>query len=94
MQKLVICSIYRSPKRDEMYLYVAKQDQLSRVPEELLTLFGTPTHVMDMPLTEKRQLARVETAKVLAALEENGYFLQMPPPQDDYLIKAKPGQFG
>lgn len=94
MQKLVVCSIYRSPKRDEMYLYVIKREQLSRVPAELLTIFGTPQHVMDMPLTEKRELARVETAKLLAALEEKGYFLQMPPPQDDYLIKPKPGQFG
>lgn len=94
MNSLVICSVYRSPKRDEMYLYVAKKDQLSRVPAELLNLFGTPQHVMDIPLTEKRELARVDKTKLLASIEEKGYFLQMPPPQEEYLIKPKPGQFG
>jgi len=94
VNSLVICSVYRSPKRDEMYLYVAKKDQLSRVPAELLNLFGTPQHVMDIPLTEKRELARVDKTKLLASIEEKGYFLQMPPPQEEYLIKPKPGQFG
>lgn len=81
-----ICSVYLSPRKDEMYLYVDKRDQLNKVPEALLEMFGTPKHVMDIPLTEKRQLARVDTAKVLSELDEKGYFLQMPPPKEDYLL--------
>lgn len=94
MQKLPLCSIYKSSKRDEMYLYVLKSEQLSRVPPELLTHFGTPHHVMDMLLNEKRKLARVDKELVFASIEEKGFFLQMPPPQDEYVLKPKPGQFG
>lgn len=81
-----ICSVYLSPKKDEMYLYVDKRDQLSKVPEALLEMFGTPKHVMDIPLKAERKLARVETEKVLAELDDKGYFLQMPPPKDDYML--------
>ncbi|WP_415896574.1 YcgL domain-containing protein [Neptuniibacter sp. QD48_55] len=81
-----ICSVYLSPRKDEMYLYVDKRDQLSKVPEALLEMFGSPKHVMDIPLTADRELARVDTEKVLSDLDEKGYFLQMPPPKDDYML--------
>ncbi len=83
---LKICSVFLSPRKDEMYLYVDKRDQLERVPEALLEMFGQPRHVMDIPLTDKRKLARVDTAKVLEELESKGYYLQMPPPKDDYML--------
>ena len=41
-QKRIICSIYRSKKKDEMYLYVDKTKALSLVPEALLVMFGKP----------------------------------------------------
>lgn len=81
-----ICSVYLSPRKDEMYLYVDKRDQLKQVPEALLEMFGTPKHVMDIPLTKDRELARVEAEKVLSEIEEKGYYLQMPPPKDDYML--------
>ena len=81
-----ICSVYLSSRKDEMYLYVDKRDQLNKVPEALLEMFGKPKHVMDIPLTAKRKLARVESEKVLAEIEEKGFYLQMPPPKEDYLL--------
>lgn len=39
-----ICSIYKSPRKNEMYLYVLKAEGLERVPEALLPYFGTPVH--------------------------------------------------
>lgn len=81
-----IVSIYKSPRKDEMYIYTDKRDQLSKVPEQLLEMFGTPIHVMDMPLKADRKLARIEIDKLFAGLDEKGYFLQMPPPKDDYML--------
>lgn len=81
-----ICSIYKSPRKDEMYLYVDKRQALTRVPQALLEMFGAPLHVMDMPLTAQRTLARVESEKVLRELDEKGYYLQMPPAKDDYML--------
>ncbi|PVZ64965.1 YcgL domain-containing protein [Pelagibaculum spongiae] len=73
------CAIYRSSKKQEMYLYVEQEDDFSRVPEALLKLFGTPTHVMNLQLTPERKLARVPVEKVIGNLQANGYYLQQPP---------------
>ncbi|PSL15728.1 hypothetical protein CLV44_1038 [Marinobacterium halophilum] len=82
-----IISIFKSTRKDEMYLYVDKREQLERVPELLLEKFGRPVHVMDMPLKAERKLARIEdTQKLINDIEGKGYFLQMPPPKEDYLL--------
>lgn len=78
--------IYRSPRKPEMYLYVIKARGLADVPEELLTLFGQPEQVMDMLLTAERRLARVETSRVLGELADKGFYLQMPPGREDYML--------
>jgi len=68
-----------------MYLYVNRQEALERVPEALLAAFGTPVHAFDFVLTPERKLAREDITKVLANLEQQGFHLQMPPPEDDYI---------
>ncbi|GIZ12081.1 YcgL domain-containing protein [Pseudomonas sp. NCCP-436] len=80
-----ICSIYKSPRKNEMYLYVLKAEALSRVPEGLLALFGPPVHAFDLVLTPERKLAREDIGQVLENLEKQGYHLQMPPPEDEYI---------
>jgi hypothetical protein len=80
-----ICSIYKSPRKREMYLYVDKREALARVPEALLEVFGAPQHVFDMLLTPERKLAREDAAKVLDNIERQGFHLQMPPPEEEYI---------
>ena len=80
-----ICSIYKSPRKNEMYLYVLKSDALERVPENLLAAFGPPTLAFSMVLTPERTLAREDIHTVLENLEKQGYHLQMPPPEDEYI---------
>ena len=80
-----ICSIYHSPRKNGMYLYVLKEDALKRVPEELLTAFGKPRHAFDLVLTPERKLAREDIAQVLENLDSQGYHLQMPPAEDEYI---------
>ncbi len=78
-----ICTIYRSSKKEGMYLYVDKAEDLSKVPEALLQKFGKPEQAMTLVLHPERKLARVDVEKVLEELEENGFFLQMPPQISD-----------
>jgi uncharacterized protein len=78
-EKKVICQIFRSPREEGMYLYVAKEEGLERVPEELLQRFGKPQPAMVLVLTPERKLARVSAERVIACLEESGYYLQLPP---------------
>lgn len=81
-----ITSIYKSSRKDEMYLYVNKAEGLQRVPEALLAMFGTPIHVTDMVLKPERKLARADVERVLADLDDKGFYLQMPPQREDYLL--------
>lgn len=83
---LLLVSVYKSPKRDEMFLYVPKADGLGKVPAALLEMFGTPRHVMDIPLKPGRDLARVSAERLREELEGKGFYLQMPPPKEDYLL--------
>ena len=80
-----ICSIYRSPRKNEMYLYVLKSDALESVPEGLLGVFGKPVHAFDLVLSPERALAREDINLVLEHLDTQGYHLQMPPAEDEYI---------
>jgi uncharacterized protein YcgL (UPF0745 family) len=81
------CSIYKSSKKDEMYLYVARPSEndaeasnpLDVIPEALRIAFGRATFVMHIELTETRKLARVNVLHVIDSIETNGFFIQMPP---------------
>ena len=68
-----------------MYLYVLKAEALERVPETLLSGFGKPQQAFDLVLTPERTLAREDIGKVLENLKEQGYHLQMPPAEDEYI---------
>ncbi len=73
------CSVYKSSKKNEMYLYVDRKYDLKELPEALTLVFGEPLHVLDMILTPEKKLARVAANKVLESIVEKGFFLQMPP---------------
>lgn len=79
------CVIYRSSKRDQTYLYVEKKDDFSRVPEALMKDFGTPILAMMLPLDGSKKLARADLEKVKQRLEQDGYYLQIPPPPESLL---------
>ncbi|WP_448694835.1 YcgL domain-containing protein [Pseudomonas moraviensis] len=80
-----ICSIYQSSKRSGMYLYVLKSDALERVPEALMTAFGKAKHAFDLVLSPERKLASEDITVVLENLDKQGYHLQMPPAEDEYI---------
>ena len=73
------CFVYKSLKKEFLYLYTASKDDLSDVPEELLTNLGPLELVMELDLTEDRKLAREDACKVLSSLNTKGYFVQLPP---------------
>ena len=81
----LICQIYRSARKQEMYLYVDKARGLEDVPEVLLRQFGEAEEVMTLALTKDRKLARADAQEVLEAIETQGFYLQMPPTQAELL---------
>ena len=87
----IICQIFRSSKEEGMYLYVKKEEGLTRIPEDLLKLFGKPQPAMVLLLTPEKKLARVSVEKVIESLSTQGFFLQMPPrgTQDDEMAQMR-----
>ncbi|KAA0011355.1 YcgL domain-containing protein [Billgrantia pellis] len=82
----VLCEIFKSPRKEEMYLYVDKRQGLAEVPEALLERFGKPVSTMTLILTPEKRLARADASDVMAAIREKGYYLQLPPVKDEYLL--------
>jgi len=75
-----VVRVYRSTRRQEMYLFVDAAEDLTRVPEALLKGFGRPVQAMELELDAERKLARAEVTVVLERIETEGFYLQMPPP--------------
>lgn len=72
-------SAFRSPKKEELYLFIPKEAGLESLPGELLVMFGEPEHVIDFDLTADKKMPRVDSAELYKALETKGYYMQMPP---------------
>ncbi len=81
----MLCFVYKSLKTEYLYLYVDKADDFSAVPAALLATLGRLALVMEMELTPERQLARESAEKIIASIEEKGFFVQLPPVKESAL---------
>ncbi len=73
------CFVYKSLKKDLLYLYLKNENDFSILPEALLSMVGKLEFVMELDLTPERKLASEDTQKVRASLQEKGFFIQLPP---------------
>ena len=78
MSEKLLCEIFKSSRKDEMYLYVDKRKGMETVPEALMETFGKPVPVLTMMLTADKPLARVKAADVMAAIEDFTYKCRLP----------------
>lgn len=87
----MMCSIFKSQKRLDTYLYIPFQTEFNKLPETLVAMWGEPELVMHLDLSKKQQLALADISEVKLKLESDGYYLQMPPSEDDLarLIQTK-----
>lgn len=87
-EQKVHCWIYRSSRKEEMYLYLLKKDGFDELPKALMELFGQPALVMGLELTPQRKLAREDAQQVINSLKSEGFFLQMPPKLEPELYEG------
>lgn len=73
------CYVYRSQRKQQTYLFLPRQDDFSEVPESLLKLFGEAEFSFEFELTATRKLVMADATEVLRNINENGFFLQLPP---------------
>jgi uncharacterized protein YcgL (UPF0745 family) len=74
----MLCAVYKSRKKDSTYLYVKQRDDFSAVPQALLDTFGKREH-----------LALADIDRVKQQLQQQGFYLQLPPPPEDLLAQHK-----
>ena len=79
MSQLLHCCVYRSLRKQETFLFVLQEDDLSRVPEALLKALGEIEKFLDLELTPERKVARGEARYIMGDLLDNGFHLQLPP---------------
>jgi uncharacterized protein YcgL (UPF0745 family) len=85
----MLCFVYKSPKKDQTYLYLAKRGDFSPVPAPLLETFGAPVLVMPINLSRKQALVGADITRVSQQLHDDGYYLQLPPPPIDHLAQYR-----
>ncbi|MBD3669653.1 MAG: YcgL domain-containing protein [Gammaproteobacteria bacterium] len=83
----MITAVYKSRRKTDTYVYVIKQEDeatnLDVVPESVRTPLGQLDYVMDIDLSTRDKLARVDIEALKRALDENGLYIQMPPTQEE-----------
>ena len=72
------CFVYRSSRRENTYLFMAKKDNFEEIPEALLHVFGDPEFSFEFELDNNKKLVREDSADVIKNIQERGFHLQMP----------------
>lgn len=85
----ILCNVYKSSREADLYLYVAREEGTARVPDPLLLRFGEPLLVLTLEISAQRKLAQADAGKVLAAIADSGYYLQLPPRSDGYMRELR-----
>lgn len=75
----LLCTVYKSIREQALYVFVPQEAGEKNIPEELRQRMGEISEVMNLEITPGRKLARADAAKVLSDIQENGYYLQLPP---------------
>lgn len=88
--KMLMCDVYKSTKTDETYLYLESGNSVNGLPESLQEIFGKPKWVMKLLLKEDTQLARAKVIEVIKDIHAKGFYLQLPPAKDSYLLDLYP----
>ena len=73
------CTVYKSLRQFDYYLYVPSEAGLAGLPEGLLSLLGDLSRVIELELHPQRKLAQADVVEVMHQIDQTGYFLQMPP---------------
>ena len=77
-QQEIECTIYKSQKKDETYVFIPTSTALSDLPDDLLKVLGQAEMVMTLTLTPEKKMARGTAKEVMKSIEEQGFHLQMP----------------
>ena len=75
----MLCQVYKSPRQSDTYLYLPEGADPGSLPAALMKTFGNPEKVMDVTLDKNTKLAQANPGRVLQAIRDRGFYLQLPP---------------
>ncbi len=73
-----VCYIYRCSARQDMYIYLAEENDFDCVDEKLKAALGELTFSMALKLNKETRLAKESPEKVLENLKNQKFHLQLP----------------
>jgi len=82
------CFVYRSSKKDGLYVYLAAEDGLEHLPTPVLQQLGEPELAMSIDLSTRTSLGQENLEEVLSNLKRQGFHLQMPKDIEHLLVQA------
>ncbi|MGQ8364034.1 YcgL domain-containing protein [Glaciecola sp. 1036] len=85
----MLVAVYKSTKRKDTFLYVSQRDHFDDVPKPLLEMFGTPKFVILVDISNKNSVANLPTEEFVKEFKEKGFYLQMPPVEQDLLAEHR-----
>lgn len=71
-------SIYRSSVKDGLYVYVNSETTIESLPAPVQKQLGDAEKAMDLDLQKDRKLSNADAGEVLDAIENQGFYMQMP----------------
>jgi uncharacterized protein YcgL (UPF0745 family) len=76
------CFVYKSLKKADTYVYLARRDDVAALPAPLRATLGELSFVLEVELTAERKLAREDAGVVRSNLASRGFHLQLPSDAD------------
>lgn len=75
--------IYRSEKKTDCYLFLNQPIDKFDLPDVVQKVVGELHFVMELDITPETKLAISNATHVLAAFDQQGFYIQMPPAEDN-----------
>ena len=72
------CFVYRSSKKDGLYVYLADEDGLDKLPTPVQNQLGEPEFALAIDLSTRTSLGHEDITEVRKNLENQGFHIQMP----------------
>lgn len=73
------CYIYRCSAKQDMYIYLAKENDFESIDEGLKKKLGELRFAMTLDLDKGTKLAKENPETILNSLKTQGFHLQLPP---------------
>ena len=79
----MLAHVYKSLKKADTYVYLAKRDDFDGLPEPVRSQLGKLQFVLEVALVPGRRLVQADPEVVRANLAARGFHLQLPPTTAD-----------